>query len=759
MKTVLVLLSAVWLLATSGCARRPRNLTSEVKLHNGMPALFVDGKLTSTLTFWVKSPDDVRPFMKAGFRIADFSLPFGWVGPEKYDFAKTDEVMDGYLKSDPNLLALPRFSIQPGEWWCREFPNEITLRADGTPAVFRAPCHPSFASTKYRDMASRALSAFLTHVENKYGARVVGYFPGNGIYGEWFSWNAYWEAVPGTAPPTKFGVEDYSAPAKAAFQQWLGKKYQGSVEALRRSWGDSKVTFESASVPSEEARRRPSHGIFFDPAVSAQVPDYFEFFNDLISDVLIEQCRWTKQAIGGHKVVGAFYGYLWTSYPHLSMNHSGHLRFHKVLDTPEIDFIAGPHTYDNRGVGGADTAQTLPDSIAMHGKLYFNEVDSETHLYQRQWRWGDSLRNPRNFQETEGLLLRDFAYAFTKNFGMWYMELLGGTYNDPDIIKLLSRVRQVDATYLAADKRSGADVAVVLDEDTYRYFGDGEVFPTALMGAQKQWELNYMGAPYDTYLAADLQDSAMRDYKLYIFLNTFRVSPAERTAIQQRLKRNHATAVWVYAPGYIGEKLSVDNIQALTGIRLAEDRTAGELHVALTSFDHPYTSALPRNLAYGTDVNVDNIKRYFDHRLYLKDPTDPSLQRELPGFRIQPRFYGNDPKATVLGKLAGLNRPGLLVKEQDGWTSVYSSAPILPAALLRSIARAAGCHVYTDAGDVVYADRNFLAIYAPNGGRRVVHLPRASRVVDVMESRTLADGVSEFTLELPANTTKVFALQ
>src|ERR1035437_10435428 len=92
--------------------------------------------------------------MKAGIRIADFSLPFGWVGPEKYDFTKTDEVMDGYLKSDPSLLALPRFEIQPGTWWCQEFPQEITLRADGSPAVFRDPCHPSFADRKSTRLSS-----------------------------------------------------------------------------------------------------------------------------------------------------------------------------------------------------------------------------------------------------------------------------------------------------------------------------------------------------------------------------------------------------------------------------------------------------------------------------------------------------------------------------------------------------------------------------------------------------------------------------
>jgi glycosyltransferase involved in cell wall biosynthesis len=46
------------------------------------------------------------------------------------------------------------------------------------------------------------------------------------------------------------------------------------------------------------------------------------------------------------------------------------------------------------------------------------------------------------------------------------------------------------------------------------------------------------------------------------------------------------------------------------------------------------------------------------------------------------------------------------------------------------IARAAGCHIYSDAGDVVSANRGFLGIYAPAGGARVprLDLPRRGGV-------------------------------
>jgi hypothetical protein len=150
--------------------------------------------------------------------------------------------------------------------------------------------------------------------------------------------------------------------------------------------------------------------------------------------------------------------------------------------------------------------------------------------------------------------------------------------------------------------------------------------------------------------------------------------------------------------------------------------------------------------AYGTDVDVADIIRYYDHQVYLKDPRDPGLRRDLPGFRISPRFYADDAKATVLGELAGVQKPGLVVKKQSGWTSIYSSAPILPAALLRNIARDAGCHIYSDANDVVYANKNFLCLYSPGGGERIVRLPQKSRVIDLLENKVVENGAKEFPL-------------
>jgi hypothetical protein len=356
------------------------------------------------------------------------------------------------------------------------------------------------------------------------------------------------------------------------------------------------------------------------------------------------------------------------------------------------------------------------------------------------------------------LLVRDFAYAFTGGFGAWFMDLLGGMYHDPAIIGLLAELVEIDRKYLATDKRGETEIAVVLDEPSFTYTADGEPALTALLNVQKSYELVYLGAPFETIRLADLAAGRAPPFKLYIFLNAFRVTNEGRERIHAQLKRNDATALWVYAPGFVDEKCSVEAMSLLVGMHLAESPNAGDLRVAITNYDHPYTRALAKGSVYGTDVNVEGIRRYFDHQIYLKDLSKPALP-VLPGYRIGPQFFGDDPDAAVLGTLAGLERPGLLVKRAAGWTSVYSSAPIVPAALLREIARAAGCHIYSDGNDVVYANRRFVAIYSPSGGERTIRLRRPGRVLDVLERRLLGSSLQSLSLKLQPNTTTLLAIE
>jgi len=72
---------------------------------------------------------------------------------------------------------------------------------------------------------------------------------------------------------------------------------------------------------------------------------------------------------------------------------------------------------------------------------------------------------------------------------------------------------------------------------------------------------------------------------------------------------------------------------------------------------------------------------------------------------------------------------------------------------LRNIARAAGCHIYSDGNDVVYANRNILCVYSPAGGKRTISLPEKAKVVDLLENRVVSVGAAEFSLAMAPNST------
>jgi len=737
-------------------------LTSEVRVHNNMPALYINGKLSSQILGapYRLGESHFRDFLDAGIIIYNIYLRFEWTGPEEYDFSRIDEKMDLYLSIEPDALFIPRILLTPGKWWCEKYPDEITMRDDGSPAgMFGQACHPSLASEVYRDLSYKAMKAFIEHVETRYGDNILGYQPGNGFGGEWLMFNSFWEARPNRPAPDKFGVEDYSPPARQAFREWLKDKYI-TVDALRDAWCNNEVNFENAEPPDEVQRYSSNHGIFFDPGQGRQVSDYFSFFNDITADVLIENCKWVKELTNNRKIVGSFYGYLWCNFPNLSVNHTGHLGFEKVLNSPYVDFIASPYTYDNKQIGGPNNSQTLPENCLLHGKLYFNEVDTETHLHQRQWRWGNSLNNPVNWDEAKALLVRDYGYAMTKGLGMWWTDLHGGNFHDEKITALLKKLKNIDERYLDADKTSCADIAVILDEETYKYFGDGEPLFNALLTAQKQWQLGFIGAPWEPYLLTDINNPDLRDFKVYLFLNTFHVTQDQQEKIHEKLKRNNATAIWVYAPGYIrDDRLSPGAMSELTGIDLGEENSPGELRVEITDYRHAYTKTLPDGFAYGTDVDVDSIIRWYDHQIYIKDPRDPKLERDLPGFSIAPRFFSVDENADVLGMLAGVDKPGLVVKKQEeGWTSVYSSAPIIPASLLRNIIRESGGHIYSDGNDVVYANKSSLCIYSPSGGEKTISLTDEKLVIDLLLNRVIANNSDEFYLGLEPNSSVLLGL-
>ena len=94
-----------------------------------------------------------------------------------------------------------------------------------------------------------------------------------------------------------------------------------------------------------------------DPALDRLAIDYELCLSDIVANCLLSWCSVVKQATGRKRITGAFSSYLmWQSGLVNALPTNGHLGLRRLLDSPEIDFLTGITSYDNREAGGARLA-------------------------------------------------------------------------------------------------------------------------------------------------------------------------------------------------------------------------------------------------------------------------------------------------------------------------------------------------------------------------------------------------------------------
>ena len=172
---------------------------AQVRMGNGCPHLFINGKLTPPLALFVRvsignksvltqSAAEIRLAAAQGVHIITFPAP--WVGPlpdarHPLGYQRVDRQCAFILKNDPHAWLLPRV-------WCgvagfpASHPTEQVAYANGS--------HPMscVASRLWYHSAARALTAFIKHIQrSKYADRVIGYHITHGHTAEWFT-PEYW---------------------------------------------------------------------------------------------------------------------------------------------------------------------------------------------------------------------------------------------------------------------------------------------------------------------------------------------------------------------------------------------------------------------------------------------------------------------------------------------------------------------------------------------------------------------------------------
>lgn len=623
-------------------------------------------------------------------------------------FGATDALLQQILSADPDAYLLPRLQFVPTNYWARTHADQMASYADGGEGDV------SLASTEFWADCVDALEALIAHLSDPAtpgGERVIGFHLDRG---EWF-----YDASAGY---------DLSEPNRTAFQNWLHAKYQFPY-ALRAAWYDASVTFDDAEIPAwpGAASKTGDQPLYASPR-DGRWPDFAQFASDLVADAITGLASAVKTLSEGRLLVAVSYGY---TLEFATRNDSGHLALGKVLESPDIDILAGPNSYTGRGAGSSAAFGAPIDSVALHGKLWLVEDDTKTFLAAEET---PDTYNPKiaGAAETQAAHERHFGAALAHRAGVTWMDLWGqGWLDSPDIWRELGRLRdQADHLGQIAPQAGAAhDVIMFVDEASLAFLKNN---PTGLgqhlVGKTRDLLLR-SGASVGFYLQSDVRRDNLPDAKLYLFAAPLRLTTPERQAIRERLHRPGKTLAWLYAPGVFDEH------------GLAEQEVGDTVGMALRL--QPWNSRLGSQL---TDINSPVTER-------LRGGKRGIGQEEV----VNPSYAVSDPQASVLAEYVSTGAASLAVREQPGgWKSVFIGDPHLTVELLRGLYAYAGVPVYETQDDVVYAGEGVLLVHAPYTGQRTLNLPRRATVYDVTEDRIVAADTKSFRAFLRARTTRLF---
>ena len=749
-----------------------------VRMHNGVPTVFVDGRPVFYDAVWFPAPD---PEEVDGFRQAVAALAkrtgvhtyviengtrrFGCSGPVwipgpgdgregLFDFGSVERELRCFLDADPEARFHIRLytEMNPGwggdTWFSDLHPQECLVNSEG-----RQP-ECSFASTLWRGYVNDFIREFIAHLETiGLSDRVLAYQVNAGSTCEWFKYALGLGDL----------VGDFSPPMERYFRGWLRLAYGGDERALRETWDNANVTFETAEVPGKEQQLCAAHYLLRDPARERQTVDYLTAIADLAADLGIEFCETVKTACGGRSMAGLFYGY-WLGFQlnsdffrdgtdlpgaHTRLQRSGHLGLRRVLHSPHVDFLTSPMNYGFRGIGGHCPGMQPIDAVNLYGKLYIQENDDRS--------WHQTFRDfgaCRTADEFIAVYRRTIADAWMTGQGSWntsipmHVQQSEGAAGDGIVLDHSATVRDLPADdcarfvrefttcreigerLLEVDRSPCAEICLLLDQQSFYHQTYLKNLELPLVEWQRVQGLPRLGAPSEIHILDDFLEGKLRPFKLYVFLNAYQLDDGRRARLKAELRRDNRVAVWVYAGGPLNRDFSLKNMTDLTGFTFSMTTTPWGPFMHVTDFEHPITRDVPQDLFWGTDLN------------------------------LSPTFFVQDPDARVLGNVVhakGRCAEGLAVKEFPDWRSVFVSVPNIPAPVLRGLARYAGVHLYNEDGDVLYACRELLAVHTLRGGRRTFRLPRRVDVVyDPFKKTAVAYDSDVFEVVLSKVSTSVF---
>ncbi len=768
-KHAMLLLAAALLIGITSAATAA-GPDAVVKIHNGRPTVFIDGVPTALTGFNPSCRNRERFFETMPFfyttgihtyiihpaTTRDFwSEMYFWRGdvissnPEGIDAPDVwciDKQAKEILKNDPDAWIIVRFTPFPPRSWRMLHPQEWFVTEDATVSDM-----PSFASDLFWKTVADASAAIITYSENQpWSSRVIGYTNFGISEGQHLAVARGW-------------MYDHNPLMLQRLREFLRAKYKTN-EALRAAYGDPTLTFDTVQVPRDRLRGavpEVTQNLYWQPREeNAAIRDYLELTRDLwhkqfrvIQEAMDGAAKRNviffhdamKQNMQGWNLDGFFaYGFQekvsWNNYFPDFVGGSGCINEAELLDLPGVDGLMTPNDYQARGLGGVFQPEGIADSAVLRGKLFFCENDMRA--LER-----NEIGNARTDEEYIALTWRDAATVLTHGYNLYWMDLIDVNHNTPgprqDSLRRQIEVMNESVNIKHADVPG---IAMIIDDaSVLETNGSGNFLNEAVMW---EWRMGIArcGVPFRIYVFEDLKQPNFPDHRVFYFPNMFKVDDERMAILEQKIFRDGHVVVWGPGSGISdGVTIGPENAAKLTGFSFEMMPASSQRRILLSNFDNPIT-------------------RGFDADTFIGGP-----------LAYGPVLVPTDGTELGIGWLkGGFNHTGLAVKEfgrgasgngtsgargEGDYASVFTVAAQLPADLWRNLARYGGAHIWSDSGDILLADESIVALHSLKSEKKVISLPRASRVTDLATGKVIAKNTKEITFDLKAPETRIFLME
>jgi len=235
---------------------------------------------------------------------------------------------------------------------------------------------------------------------------------------------------------------------------------------------------------------------------------------------------------------------------------------------------------------------------------------------------------------------------------------------------------------------------------------------SAVGGARKS--LGRVGAPYGQYLLDDVLAGRVQA-KLYVLLNTWTLSAAERAQLREA--------------------------------------TRGAVVVECYHGPEPVRSTPP------PEGPASFVLQPITPQSAWASPTEAGRKLGLAGpwgvqGKVDPLFTPTDAVAGEILATYPNGSPAVALRRSHDGASLFVGVPALTSELLRSAARVAGVHLFTEQDCNVYANGPFIAIHADHDGPIDLDTGKTGAVTDLLTGKILAQS-GKWRLDLHRGETRL----